>query len=308
MILYKYTSLQNGLKILLEKRFRYTQPICFNDPFELYPIIEEYYTEEQLDEMLDIVTQEPFLEQNYQAYFKKLYNNLTDEQKSLITFDKYYPIQKGIIEKELEKINIPIRKLAKDYLNDPKFDINSMMNLEYLKNINSIVGILSLSSINNDILMWSHYTKAHTGVVLKINTNNSFFSTLSEVNYPEANVRPIIKLSKRDYSTQESIELYKKIFFSKSRDWHYEKEYRDMKPLLNGYNTNELDESGMPKILFEFPPEIIEGVIFGLRVNNEMIVDFYQQIINLYNNLKYEKVFLDPNKYEFAIHEIEIAV
>ncbi|MBX3009799.1 MAG: DUF2971 domain-containing protein [Melioribacteraceae bacterium] len=308
MILYKYTTYHNCLKILLQKSIRYTQPICFNDPFELYPIIEEYFNNEQFEEMLDVVTQEPFLEQNYQTVLRDHYDNLSDDIKSLIKYEVFYPIQKRIIEDELKKRNLPIKQLIKESLNAGTVDIHAMMNVEYLKIINSIMGILSLSKINNDILMWSHYADAHTGVVLKIDSDNSFFEKLGEVNYPEDNERPKIKLSNRDYSSKDSISLYKKVFYSKSIDWKYESEVRDMKPLLNAHNSTEKDKSGMPIFLFDFPPEIIKGVIFGLRVDLEMISDFIKQITPIYGMLEYDKINLDPHKYDFVINKIEVAV
>jgi hypothetical protein len=180
------------------------------------------------------------------------------------------------------------------------------MNFEYHKLINSTIGIFSLASTYNNVLMWSHYSDSHTGIVIKINANKNYFEYLDEVNY--TNERPKIKLSKRDYSSEESIETYKKIFFNKSLGWSYESEYRDFKLLINGYNSEKKDKNRFPIILFDFPKEIIEGIIFGVRVDEEQIINFISQVEVEYNNLKYEKAFLDTDKFELEIHQITKSV
>ncbi len=304
MKLFKYTTYSTGLKILLEKKFRYTQPICFNDPFELYPIIEDFFTGEQLDEMLDVVTQSPYLEEAFKNTIDGEYNKLNEFQKTIVSYDQYYSFMKTGIQKELERRNVPIKKMVRDNIENNTNDFASVMNIEYHKLINSIIGILSLSKINDSILMWSHYCNSHTGIVLKITADKSYLEYLDEVNYPESNERPRIKLSKRDYSPQESIDAYKRIFFSKSTDWSYENEFRDHKPLINGFNTNLNDEAGFPIILFDFPDEIIEGVIFGFRVSDDKILDFMDKTENFSKKISYEKAFLDQEKYELNIRGI----
>ncbi|HED08713.1 MAG TPA: DUF2971 domain-containing protein [Ignavibacteria bacterium] len=256
MILYKYTTYENALKILLEQKFRYTQPYCFNDPFELYPIIEEYFNNEQFEEMLEFVTQSPWIDDVYNTTIREGYDKLNNLQKSIIPYEQFFAIQKNKIQCEIRKKKLPLKELIRE--NIKKVDIDELMNLEYHKLINSLIGILSLSSKNNNILMWGHYANSNVGVVIKINANKNYFEYLDKVHY--SNDRPKIKLSKMDYTTQESIDSYKKVFFNKSLDWSYEAEYRDIKPLIKGSNLGKEDNNGFPIILFDFPIEIVEGI------------------------------------------------
>ncbi len=61
-------------------------------------------------------------------------------------------IQKGRIEQEIEKSNLPLKELIK--ANVEKYNMREMMNIEYHKLLNSLVGIFSLSKNENNILMW----------------------------------------------------------------------------------------------------------------------------------------------------------
>ena len=173
------------------------------------------------------------------------------------------------------------------------------MNIEYHKLLNSLVGIFSLSKNENNILMWSHYTNSHTGVIIKINANKNYFEYLDKVDYTIE--RPKVKFSKRDYTPEESLEAYKKVFFNKYSGWSYESEHRDMKPLIKGHNSGEVDKNGFPIILFDFPIEIIEGIIFGVRVVNNKITEFIAQVENKYNSLTYEVATLNPDIFELDI-------
>ena len=304
MILYKYTSYITGLKILMEQKIRYTQPFCFNDPFELFPIIEEYFTNEQFEDMLEDITKPQMLDDIFQTQIKNEYDKLSKVQRSNIPYDIFYIFMKEGLQNEILRKNLSFKDWIRNYMLNKEYNMANKINIEYLKLINSYIGILSLSQTNNDILMWSHYCNSHSGVVLKLNVDHSFFQHLDKVTYPNSKERPRIKLSRRDYTQKESLDLYQKVFFSKSPDWSYEKEFRDYKALVTGDNTGEIDDSGFPIILFSFPQEIIEGVIFGTRVDSENIIEFIDKVNNGYKKLIFERALLDKDKFALNICQL----
>jgi len=93
---------------------------------------------------------------------------------------------------------------------------------EELEKWNSIIGLLSLSSAPDNILMWSHYSMNHTGFVVGLGTESLMhdydFDYLEPINY------------KIDYplisGNDNTDERFKKKFFSKSELWAYEQEWR----------------------------------------------------------------------------------
>ena len=136
-------------------------------------------------------------------------------------------------EKNLELINIAHKdndqKLAKQYakkVTDEKTlwhpDKLLKERPEQLEKWNSIIGLFSLSSVPDNILMWSHYSFNHTGFVIGFDTK----SLLDDYNFDY--IEPIIYqtnypvISGLDETTTQ---FYKK-FFHKADLWAYEKEWR----------------------------------------------------------------------------------
>ena len=136
-------------------------------------------------------------------------------------------------EKNLELINIVHKdkdqKLVREYakkVTDEKTlwhpEKLASERPEQLEKWNSIIGLLSLSSVPDNILMWSHYSNNHTGFVIGLDTNSLFND------YDFDYIEPIV------YQTQyptisgldDQTEQFYKKFFSKSDLWDYEKEWR----------------------------------------------------------------------------------
>jgi hypothetical protein len=107
-------------------------------------------------------------------------------------------------------------------------------------------GVLCLSEIKDDILMWSHYGNSHTGFCIEFNNEkiDSIFCEALQVNYEKK--FPMFNI----YSSSPQ-EKFKKLLLTKAIKWKYEKERRIIYP-ENGYK--------------KFPPEIITGVIFGCQM------------------------------------------
>jgi len=137
------------------------------------------------------------------------------------------------IEKNLEIINIRHKdkdqRLARENakkVTDEKLlwhpDRLAKERPEQLEKWNSIIGLFSLSSVPDNILMWSHYSFNHTGFVVGFDTN----SLLSDYDFDY--IEPIIYQAQ--YPTifgldDITVQFHKK-FFYKSDLWSYEKEWR----------------------------------------------------------------------------------
>ena len=83
------------------------------------------------------------------------------------------------------------------------------------------VGLCCFSEINDEILMYSHYSSSHQGFCLEFEVPNetSFFGSARKVNY--SNEYPIV--DPLSHSPEKDLE---NMFLSKSRKWEYEKERR----------------------------------------------------------------------------------
>lgn len=113
-----------------------------------------------------------------------------------------------------------------------------------LKSFSNLHGIISLSGSNSNILMWSHYSKNHTGAVVELiiddNNPESLFINSTGI-YSPPFLNSDVLFDKVNYSSERSyediafkddIELIKNhYYFTKAKQWDLEEEYRFITPL-----------------------------------------------------------------------------
>lgn len=82
------------------------------------------------------------------------------------------------------------------------------------------IGVLSLSANPKSILMWSHYSHNHTGLVFEFTRaeNSDCFNMFHKVDYSE-------KYDLLSYTEENKIEI-PKLMLTKHKDWAYESEFR----------------------------------------------------------------------------------
>lgn len=130
-----------------------------------------------------------------------------------------------------------------------------------------MVGVLSLSGKNDNLLMWAHYTAQHTGFVIGFDTGNAAWierqrrdgppGEPTKVTYAEARPKPV-KIA--DFRPED-------IWYTKSSEWDYEDEWRFTRLLRTAAMTAKSpDGDEIP--LHEFPKEAGREVILGCRADN----------------------------------------
>lgn len=165
---------------------------------------------------------------------------------------------------------------------------------EYQESINSEIlnfGILSLSKICNNILMWSHYSLNHTGFCIGIDINkfkerfNNYFG-IYEIKYKAEGEFPNPFMRSKDkIFTDELFQLKYEI-------WKYEQEVRV------AYKLNSLKKQ---KLVFE--DSLINEVILGLNCNikNENII---KEILKHKYRIKLYK--MQKKLFSFELEKIEV--
>lgn len=283
-VLYKYTTAEVGLKILETQTIRFSNPKTFNDPYDCnMPII--FKNSKKLDN-------EFFINLN-----KKIQKYLNLDQETVVKLNNEL--------QNLKNINISIS--PNDYLS---------IILEPLK---EDMRILSLSKINNNLLMWGHYAKNHTGIVIEFNTNYKFFKHLIKIEY--SNQIPKLKnflINDLCLSNSTSIKELRMLFHTKSIDWKYEQEFRfeiSLNHLYKEFVSSPENILLYPKFFEEIEnkndyihpyiaPECVNAVYMGINVN---IID-ENKILNLiknkYPHTKIYKAFLSENEFKVEFEEI----
>lgn len=131
---------------------------------------------------------------------------------------------------------------------------------EDLKSFSNLHGIISLTTSESNILMWSHYSKNHTGAVIELIIDEERPESLF-INSTGENAREFVfsdfifdKVNYKNERTYENtgtfsdIELIKKhYYFTKAEQWTPEDEYRFITP-LNWINRILLTHKGFKNV------------------------------------------------------------
>ena len=125
-------------------------------------------------------------------------------------------------------------------------------------------GICCLSEVRDNILMWSHYAKAHHGFCLQFwNEHGKSFGVKRKSEDRGSKPHLLVPLQVRYYDKYPIVNcisdnpktMAEKTCLTKAAQWKYEKEWR------------MVDLSGPG--LHQFPSQLLTGVIFGCRMSDE---------------------------------------
>jgi len=193
---------------------------------------------------------------------------------------------------EIKKIsNIDIKNNSINYLNkllmNKEININDIEMLKSKKeklfrNLAKKVGVVSFSSENDSLLLWSHYADSHRGICIEFdrNENNILGDDKSCFPVQYSSFIKDIEISNNDI-------IYSEYFRYKCDIWDYEKEWRLLTP--------------EGRTIIKLPGEI-KKVYFGLETSDENIKDI---IKILGYSIKYYKAKKVDNQYKIRFSEIE---
>jgi len=209
---YKYRAVNGRLeRILTYSELYFASPSEFNDPFDC---------------------KIPVLYRGSDDDFKNFYWAKLKER---------YPSY------SVEKLN----QMADEILRTSKHrdkDFLKKIETETAQGAFSRTGVLCLSEINNDILMWSHYADGHRGICLEFNasTLQAVFASAFRIKYQKE--YPILNR----FTSSDNEELLDTALLTKSDHWDYEKEWRIIERRGSGW--------------YKFPEQLLSGVILGCLI------------------------------------------
>ncbi len=159
------------------------------------------------------------------------------------------------------------------------------------------LGILSLSEVYDNELMWAHYSKSHTGFVVGFNSSHSFFSKCND-DYEYFGVRRVRYYRKRQkqYAANNSVDFMVN-FFSKSYNWRYEKEWRVIQS-----GISKLNEYGVIGLV-EVDYTAIKSIYLGLNVDSQ-VEALARKFSAEHDGVLLKKANLHPSQYTIEFIDI----
>jgi hypothetical protein len=243
-MLFKYfTPDRDKIKLLFKNKIYIPKPVKFNDPF---------------DSKLNIIEDNDIRKYAF-PYYRSHNLSITDNpDPKIIMLDSDGKIRSEIKEELMNTVH----------------EFNNMMNK---------CGVLSLTIDKSNILMWSHYTREHTGFCVGFERSGIFSDDLCfPVNYT------------RYFPTIHVVDFYNSNmaiqhrFGNKSIDWAYENEWR----YISQKGDIEIDINTN-----------INSITFGIKADVKLIKNFHS-IKKYHPNCIFYKAEVHDNQYQIKFVEI----
>jgi hypothetical protein len=235
MSLYKYVPPER-LDVLRNLRIRFTQPGAQNDPFEFRPLVSRFRRPEVAHQQLS---------EQWNEKFPKVVSQLDpDTQVRLEKFMRRFPACVASVRE--------LRLGEADKQSDPA------IREEIFQELNRRVGILSLSEIPNSFLLWWRYASGQSGFVYEFDDKHPWFWEKTE---EKDDIHELRKVNYVDVPSSGYLSELPapEVLYSKRRYWEYEREWRIIRPLVEGWHPPKDEEIH----LFRIPPTALTGVIVG---------------------------------------------
>lgn len=234
----RYEFFKNGL-------IRYTQPQAFNDPFEMKPHFSTLASKQFIAELIN---------KEYEGVIRKEYNNLPDEIRHTISYREFQRLmesKKGWIKSQMEKCSDQLAPRAKKTLHD---------------GFEKHVGVLSLTEVPDNLLMWSHYANSHQGFIVEFDADHEFFDQRKS---DKDDFRCLRRVS---YSKSRSTPAFLDIvslddLLSKGDVWSYEREWRMLVALED--SDCRIESKPHDIHLFKTDFSAVKSVRIGVRASEE---------------------------------------
>ncbi len=159
--LYKYCQ-PGGIDILERLRLKVTPPKYFNDPLEFAPRMRSGFN---IEDARRSVSRREFRRVHYQTFLRAGFS---------ASFEEFNKIFLAEIKEQLAQ------QIVAGYPQDAK-----QFRDQQVEFVSREIGLICLSAVPDDILMWAHYTDSHMGFVIGFDTTDKFFTSprVREVKY-----------------------------------------------------------------------------------------------------------------------------
>jgi hypothetical protein len=174
--------------------------------------------------------------------------------------------------------------LYDSYLIDKKGKARNLTHIQFAnvmkyKDLINSYGVVCFSSNNHNTLLWSHYADHHKGMCLVFDLDEENTKKLYKVKYQES-------FAEINYDDDSQIlEEIKKLVTTKSIEWEYENEYRQ---IFIEKNT-----------LYKYPGKLVE-IIFGCRSPFEDIKMVTNIAISKNPNIIISKMHMDSAQFSLC--------
>mgnify|MGYP001172365836 CR=1 FL=1 len=248
--LYKYGCLnQHSEELFVAPRVWFSSPSELNDPFECRPW---YKFDGSLDQIADVA------QKMLQKQCPDLTSNMAAAEAARLVLEGRHR-------------DLQVQKLVRQ------------VSARWLSN----VGLFCLSSVCDNILMWSHYADQHHGYCVEFSSANDdyMFGAAEPVSYsPEY---PVVEFFNASIDKQTQL-----TFLTKHEGWAYEREWRIIDTKRGaGFRP--------------YPAKLFKGVIFGLRMPESDRARIREWVGDRGHPVTFYECLQDDRRFAIEVKEVE---
>ena len=314
MALYKYV-LADRIDVLQNRLIRFSQPSALNDPWEMKPHIKTLLG----DELIERNLAKPMRERTDDVLVEEMAKILGEVLRQNNFGNFSHDQLKTLLVEANTQFPGEIRTLFAESTGEALEQFKSLMpeiTSTIPAAIDTAIGILSLTEKPDHPLMWSHYANNHAGLVIEFDEGHEFFAEQKEISPKVSGLHKVIYSRERptfetlldtdlmEGGEEKQAEWLEKMFFTKSKEWEYEQEWRMIKPLKKADRIIELAEGNVH--LFALPPVSITGLILGEKMRSETRASIINTVAkdDGYSHLTISEAVSDNTAYAMKIRKI----
>jgi hypothetical protein len=304
-MLYKYTSLGGLIKTLEKRSLKLSRPSDFNDPIDMY-----------IQEPLSLETK------NFLVQIKhSIMDFLKGSNDALLLNSTKDAYKMGAVRSALARLSTEERADFERYaelhfINRPIEDLYDLEDLErsnrkfsaFLNETMSQFAVFCSTADHNNLLMWAHYSDQHRGAVIEYTPSIEKASALlasKPVTYSVKrpflfqSAEEVLMIYLGEFPKKWTLKMEHGIFYSKSIEWAYEKEYRLVIP--NFIKRHE------KFVLLPFYEEELSAIYFGCRMSPEDKQMAARLAISVNKNVKLYTALVHPREYNLDFIPFSLA-
>ncbi|WP_332813872.1 DUF2971 domain-containing protein [Ramlibacter sp.] len=289
---YKYVSPDTALAILRTKTVRYSSPLLFNDPFDVQSGLHFDFDLKSLHrKVLDRLGELAAAPDAPSVDPEDVWG------KVVLAARSYYPAR-GFPRERWSQMSAPLFEMLVGIIEDTQRRYRDHWREKLLPSSR----IFCVTEERDNLLMWAHYAKEHTGAVLE-------FWSLPEEDNSLSVARPVMYASRPPpfFTEAEWLDdlmgikkldtsaLYRRYAYVKSDHWSYEKEWRAWYPLATSpemYDTVQLH------------PRELRAVYFGCRASSSFVQEAKTLVGNSFADVSCFSARKSEAAYELSYVEI----
>jgi hypothetical protein len=289
---YKYASAEATLAILGSRTVRYSSPLLFNDPFDVQSGLHFDF---DIATLYDKVLER--LGELAAAPEAPLVDSGDVWGKVVLTARAHYPSH-GFPRQRWAEMTAPSFRAVTAVIEETQKKYREHWRSKLMPSVR----VFCVTEERDNLLMWAHYSKDHTGAVIE-------FWSLPEEDNALSVAKPVIYsdspppfFSEREWIDDlmgvkklDPDQLYRRYAYYKSPHWSYEKEWRVWYPLatsLEMYDTVPIR------------PNELRAIYFGCRASESFVNEAMHLLRGAFPSARPYQASKSEEAYKLSFHEI----